>query len=78
MIKFSVAEAELMEFESESSGHLLIATLCFLVASKRGLREIELRHLLANEANLLPDGFTRRNYNVGYSKINDFTYTSLL
>lgn len=57
-----------MEFESDLSGHLLIATLCFLAAAKRGLREIELRYLLANEASLLPEGFKRRNYNTGYGK----------
>uniref|UniRef100_A0A914WQ84 NACHT domain-containing protein n=1 Tax=Plectus sambesii TaxID=2011161 RepID=A0A914WQ84_9BILA len=68
----SVAEAELMELESELSGHLLIATLCLLVAAKRGLREIELRHLLANEASLLPEGFKRRTYNTGYAFADPF------
>lgn len=66
MENFSVAEAELMELESDLNGHLFISTLCFLFASKNGLREIELRHLLANEASLLPEGFRRRNYQTGY------------
>ena len=68
-VSFSVAEAELMEFEQDLNGHLLIATVCLLAVSKRGLREIELRHLLADEHNLLLEGTKRRNHtNVGYGK----------
>ena len=47
-------EQVLTRFEEENGGHLLVATLCLLEASKLGLLESELLQLLADEDNLMP------------------------
>ena len=44
----------LARFEEENGGRLLIATLCLLEVSARGLLEVELLSILADEENLIP------------------------
>ena len=46
----------LARFEEENGGRLLIATLCLLEVSARGLLEIELLSILGDEENSLPPG----------------------
>ena len=46
----------LARFEEENGGRLLIATLCLLEVSARGLLEVELLSVLADEENLMPTG----------------------
>jgi len=48
-------EAQVLErFEKENGGELLIAAVCLLEVSARGLLEIELLSILADEENLMP------------------------
>jgi len=48
-------EGQILErFEEENGGRLLIATLCLLEVSSRGLLEVELLSILADEDNLAP------------------------
>ena len=48
-------EAQILaRFEEENGGKLLIATLCLLEVSSRGLLEVELLSVLADEENLMP------------------------
>ena len=50
-------EGQILErFEEENGGRLLIATLCLLEVSSRGLLEVELLSVLADEDNLAPPG----------------------
>ena len=42
-------------FESENGGNLLVAALCLLEVSQRGLLETELLEVLADEDSLMPD-----------------------
>lgn len=51
---FSLLEQLLTRFEGERGGHLIVATLCLLESSNAGLLESELRHILGNEATLMP------------------------
>ena len=44
----------LARFEEENGGKLLIATLCLLEVSARGLLEVELLSILGDEENSLP------------------------
>jgi len=44
----------LARFEEENGGKLLIATLCLLEVSSRGLLEVELLSILGDEENSLP------------------------
>lgn len=44
----------LSRFEKENGGELLIATLCLLECSSKGLLETELRELLGDETHLTP------------------------
>ena len=44
----------LSRFEIENGGQLLVASLCLLEASVRGLLETELLVILADEDNLMP------------------------
>jgi len=46
----------LARFEEENGGRLLIATLCLLEVSARGLLEVELLSVLADEENIMPTG----------------------
>ncbi len=41
-------------FEKENGGELVVATLCLLEVSQRGLLETELLQILADEENLAP------------------------
>lgn len=67
---FSIAEAELLEFEFDSKGHIILSALCLLAVSRSGLREVELRQILADENQLLPDFIKRKGIGnpVGFSK----------
>ena len=48
-------EGQVLErFEEENGGRLLIATLCLLEVSARGLLEVELLSVLADEQHLAP------------------------
>jgi hypothetical protein len=49
-----IADVELEELEAHELGHIFIAMLCYLCVAEEGLREIELRELLANEQELVP------------------------
>ncbi len=44
----------LTRFEHEHGGELLVATLCLLEVSSRGLLEVELLQILGDEDNLMP------------------------
>jgi len=44
----------LERFEEENGGQLLVATLCLLEVSARGLLEVELLSVLGDEDNLMP------------------------
>ncbi len=44
----------LKRFEEENGGNLLVAALCLLEASMRGLLETELLAILGDEDNLMP------------------------
>ena len=44
----------LVRFEEENGGQMLIATLCLLEVSARGLLEVELLTVLGDEENLMP------------------------
>ena len=44
----------LTRFEQENGGELLVATLCLLEVSSRGLLELELLQILGDEDNLMP------------------------
>ena len=46
----------LSRFEEENGGNLLIATLCLLEVSARGLLEVELLSILGDDENSLPPG----------------------
>ncbi|XP_064604560.1 TPR repeat-containing protein DDB_G0287407-like isoform X2 [Liolophura sinensis] len=50
----NLLEQLLTRFEGERGGHLIVATLCLLESSNAGLLESELRHILGNEATLMP------------------------
>ena len=55
----SIADYELSQIEADAHGHYIIAMLCLLAVSEEGLREIELRTILADEHNLLPHSIKR-------------------
>jgi len=55
----------LVRFEEENGGRLLIATLCLLEVSARGLLEVELLAVLGDEDHLMP------NSDVGDSEKDD-------
>ena len=44
----------LARFEEENGGQLLVATLCLLEVSARGLLEVELLAILGDEEHLMP------------------------
>ena len=51
---FRLEKSILTRFEKENGGELLVATLCLLEVSGRGLLEVELLSILADEENLRP------------------------
>ncbi len=58
---FSLADAELVDFELDPRGHLKIATLCLLETSRDGLTEWELRHILGEEKSAVPSAIKRQS-----------------
>ena len=57
----AVLEVELSEMEASETGHVQIGMLCLLAVAEQGLREVELRQLLADEKHLLPVTMKRAN-----------------
>lgn len=54
MIVFRLEVQVIDRFERENGGELLVATLCLLEVSARGLLEAELLSILGDEDNLHP------------------------
>lgn len=53
-ISFRLEMQVLTRFEQENGGELLVATVCLLETSSRGLLETELLTILGDEENLMP------------------------
>ena len=51
----------LSRFEKENGGELLVAAVCLLEVSARGLLEIELLQILGDEDNLMPPPKTQNS-----------------
>ena len=70
----------LSRFEKENGGELLVAALCLLEVSKRGLLESELLTILGDEENMMPADPTaaRREFEETYEKGSKHLYIEQL